>query len=371
MASAFQNQLEHWRLRAQASPAGQFWRWWVDELTDLLPEGLREQMEHAHRRVVMRLAGDELELFWQEGEELQQLEVYALDQDLAVQRQQIRDLLAERELDESPRELVLPEDLVLRKMLTLPLAAEANLRQALAFEMDRHTPFRADDVHYDYRIVQRDRDRSQLKLELVVAPRGPMDEQVEAATARGLAPGVVDVALDGKPAGLNLLPLERRFRVSNRRTRLNGLLAAVTVLLLALVMAQSLWLRQSQIESLEAAIDEVRVEARRVQNIRTQIEDASEAAGFMFRQRVENPSTVKVLAEVTRILPDDTYLDRLRVWDGNVQMQGKSDNAQQLIEVVNLSPLFDEAGFRGSTRLDGRTQKEVFDLSATVGGGDG
>lgn len=366
MASAFQNQLESWRLRVQASQAGAFWRWWTAELRAMLPERLRERVQHAQRRVVARLEGEELELFWQEGDMLQQLEVYALDQDVELQRQQIHDLLVERELDEAQRELVLPEALVLRKTLTLPMAAESNLRQALAFEMDRHTPFRAEDVHFDYRIIERDRDRGQLRLELVVAPAAPMDAQVEVVAARGLAPGGVDVALDGMPAGLNLLPLERRHRVSNRRTRMNALLAVVTLLVLALVMAQSLWLRESQIEALEAAIEEVRVEARRVQAIRTQIEDASDAAGFMLRQRAQTPQTVLVLAEVTSILPDDTYLDRLRVWDGNVQMQGKSDNAQRLIEIVNSSTFLEGAGFRGSTRLDARTQKEIFDVSARV-----
>ncbi|MEM1412060.1 MAG: PilN domain-containing protein [Pseudomonadota bacterium] len=366
MASAFQSQLESWRLRVQTSQAGAFWRWWVAELQALLPASLRERVQHAHRRTVCRLVDDELELYWQEGDELQQLDVFALDQDVGVQRQQILDLLTERELTEVVNELVLPESLVLRKSLSMPLAAESNLRQALAFEMDRHTPFPASEVHFDYRVIERDRDRGQLRLELVVAPMAPMDQQVESVMARGLPPSAVDVALDGKPAGLNLLPYERRHRVVNRRARLNVLLGAVAVLVLALVMAQSLWLREAQIEELELAIEEVRVEARRVQNIRTQIEDASEAAGFMLNRRAEVPPTVLVLAEVTSILPDDTYLDRLRVWEGNVQLQGKSDNAQRLIELVNLSPLLEGAGFRGSTRLDNRTQKEIFDLSAQI-----
>lgn len=366
MASPLQAQFESLRLRAAGSPAGQFFRWWIAELGAMLPASLRERMQHAQRRVVARLAGDELELYWQEGEAIQQLEVYALDQDAELQGRQIADLLAERDLHEAPILLVLPESLVLRKVLTLPLAAESNLRQALAFEMDRHTPFSADAVHFDVRVLERDRERGQLRLELVVAPKGPMDAQVDAMAARGLAPGVADVAEEGRPAGLNLLPLDRRHRVSNRRTRLNVLLGVVAVLLLALVMAQSLWLRQGQIEALESAIDDVRVDARRVQNIRAQIEDASEAAGFMMKRRAETPPTVLVLAEVTRLLPDDTYLDRLRVWEGQVQMQGKSDNAQRLIELVNLSAMFDGAGFRGSTRLDGRTQKEIFDLTAQV-----
>ena len=72
------------------------------------------------------------------------------------------------------------------------------------------------------------------------------------------------------------------------------------------------------------------------------------------------------MAEATRILPDDTYLDRLLIGAGTVQMQGKSQNAQQLIEVINSSSYFEDASFRGPTRLDTRTQKEIFDLIAVL-----
>jgi len=75
---------------------------------------------------------------------------------------------------------------------------------------------------------------------------------------------------------------------------------------------------------------------------------------------------VDVLADITRTLPDDTYLDRLVVGENSVQMQGKSQNAQQLIEKVNASPLMDAAGFRGSTRLDARTNLEIFEINANI-----
>jgi len=81
--------------------------------------------------------------------------------------------------------------------------------------------------------------------------------------------------------------------------------------------------------------------------------------------------TERLLPEVTRILPDDTFLDRLLIGQGSVQMQGKSDNAQQLIGLVNQSGLFRDASFRGPTRIDTRTQKEIFDLTATLVQGDG
>ena len=111
-----------------------------------------------------------------------------------------------------------------------------------------------------------------------------------------------------------------------------------------------------------------------VDRIRKQISGASEAAGFLATRRAESPLAVELLADITRILPDDTYLDRLVIGRNSVQLQGKSSNAQQLIERVNQSPYMSAAAFRGSTRLDARSGLEIFEINAQVsaaGGDDG
>ena len=53
--------------------------------------------------------------------------------------------------------LCLPADKVLTRTLTLPLATEENLREVLAFQMDRQTPFTVEQVYYDYGVVARGR----------------------------------------------------------------------------------------------------------------------------------------------------------------------------------------------------------------------
>jgi general secretion pathway protein L len=75
---------------------------------------------------------------------------------------------------------------------------------------------------------------------------------------------------------------------------------------------------------------------------------------------------IELLADVTRLLPDDTYLDRLVIGASSVQMQGKSQNAQQLIEKVNESDMLEDAAFRGSTRLDARSGLEIFEVNAQI-----
>ena len=372
MATALENQLQNIRTRLQGSQLGQFFRWWTGELRELLPPALRARLQHARRRVVLRITRTDLEVSVHEPGSLLEIDLFPLDQDPRLQQQQIRDLLAARELLEVPRDLLLPEAQILRKEVMLPIAAEANLRQALAFEMDRQTPFRAKDVYFDYRVLNRDRDSGQLRIELLVTLKASLDRHLELLAPRGMAPSGVDVTIGGMPAGLNLLPVAMRYGMVNRRARLNLALAGAGVVLLALVMAQSLWLRQHQGNEIQAAIDNVREEAMRVRQVRNQIQDASEAAGFMQARRSAALPTVKVFAEVTRVLPDDTYLDRLLIGQGTVQMQGKSVNAQRLIEMVNQSEYFSDASFRGPTRLDSRTQKEIFDVTAnTLLGGEG
>ena len=138
--------------------------------------------------------------------------------------------------------------------------------------------------------------------------------------------------------GINLLPETLRYHIVNQQVRVNWAIGAVAVFLMIFVMAQSLWLREHQLEALDEAIEDVRAEAMAVQQIRKQIDDASEAAGFLQSRKIENGYKLEMLAELTRILPDDTYLDRLSMHAETTQMQGKSGNAQSLIELINDSP---------------------------------
>jgi general secretion pathway protein L len=366
MATAIENQFENFRTRLRGSQVGHFVRWWLGELGEALPPGLKAKMEHARRKVLLTLDSNELGIGIHETGSMQQIEVLPIGKDSRVQRQQVHDLLVDRELSEVPRDLHLPESRVLHKEVFLPLAAEANLRQALAFEMDRQTPFHAKDVFFDYKVIQRDREAAQVRVDLFVTLKGPVLKEIEVLGPLGLSPSGVDVEIDGSPAGLNLLPPDLRHRIVNSRMRTNWILGAALALLLIFVMLQSLWLRQHQVNEVQAATDEVRSEAMQVQQLRDRISDATEAAGFMQGQRSGSLPTVKVLTEVTRVLPDDTYLDRLLIGSDSVQMQGKSENAQQLIETLNSSPYFQNASFRGPTRLDTRTQKEIFDVSAMM-----
>ncbi len=366
MAIALNNKIQYWSARLRNGPVGSFLRWWLGELKQLMPVSWRERLQHAQRRLVLELHSASLSVGVEEAGQIQPLERFELEQDPALQRQQVRKVLEQHDLNEVPRFLLLDAGQVLRKNIQLPAAAESNLQQVLGFEMDRQTPFRASEVYFTWKNLGSDKDSAQIRLELFVVPRKPLDTQLETLASRGVSISGVDVISEGQSLGVNLLPYEKRVGVVNPRTRLNYALAAAAAVLLVVVMVQSINMRANRVLELEEAIAEVQDEARRVQRLREQVKETSEAASFLTRRRAESPMAIEVLADVTRLLPDDTYLDRLVINEGSVLMQGKSRNAQQLIEVVNNSELLDHAAFRGSTRLDAQTGLEIFEVNADI-----
>jgi general secretion pathway protein L len=350
----------------KAGPAGKFFRWWIEELRHAMPETWKRKLQQALRRVTLVVDGETLVVGVDDNRSLRTLEVFSIAEDATLQKKQVESLLFRNDLQEAPRFMLLKLGDVLNRELKLPLAAVSNMAQVLSFEMDRQTPFRASDVFFDWKVLERVVDSGQIRLELFVAPRPDVNQAVNAVTSRGFQLAGVDVFDGDRTLGVNLLPVERRVRRRNPKTRLNLALGAFSVILLALIMAQSLYLRAHQVAALEEAIAGVQSEARVVMQIKSQIAETSEAAGFLARSRSAVPLAIDVLADVTRILPDNTYLDRLVITNSNVQMQGKSQNAQQLIELVNGSPLLDDAAFRGSTRLDARSGLEIFEVNAEV-----
>ncbi len=83
-------------------------------------------------------------------------------------------------------------------------------------------------------------------------------------------------------------------------------------------------------------------------------------------QAKAGPSAVELIEELTRLLPDGTWLHRLDIRGGEVQFQGFSDTASALIGVVESSPMFREARFGSPITRDVRSGKERFHVSVKL-----
>ena len=80
--------------------------------------------------------------------------------------------------------LRLPPELLLEQQATLPIAAERDPERVLSYEMDRITPFTADELFWTWAVERRDRIQGRLYLRLLLVPKIRL-APVLAAIARG------------------------------------------------------------------------------------------------------------------------------------------------------------------------------------------
>lgn len=337
-----------------------FWSWWTDELIALLPQNLREAVAQRKQRLFVELQGEDVVV--RQGTTVQEREIMRTSLNAAE--------VAQVELPQDVRDTVLlmPEDKVLTRSLSLPLAAEENLREVLAFEMDRQTPFSVDQVYYDVYVTERASARQSMSLDLVYAPRTAVDQLIDAVSRVGIHPDVVTCRNGAAEElrGVNLLPESRRQSRRIIRRRVNATLASLAVVLFITAVSLPLVQKAKVIRLLEPQLKEAVADATEGNQLRQDIEKLADGSRFLVQKKQSNLLVVQVINEVSRILPDQTWLNRLDIAGDEIQLQGQSSSAAALIALIEESPMLHNARFRSPVIQIPQTDEERFHLSADV-----
>jgi general secretion pathway protein L len=360
-------QLARLRTRYARTPLPRFFAWWGGELMAILPARARALLSERSEALLIEAQGGELVLWRQSGDSCVETTRIALD---APPEEQKAALAKVREQIDDPNLRIfycIRAGRALRRTLTLPLAAEANLRQVLAFEMDRQTPFKADQVYFDFRADTTNTTPRMLHVELIAVPRPQLDAELVALSASAAPLDGVDCWRDGSGSGrsgVNLLPADRRVRRRNMRLRLNLALAGAALVLMVTAMLLSISNREAALAAMTTEVEKAQNDAKQVTILRKTLQDTIASANFLSRKKSETPVMSELLADLTRRLPDDTYVERVTVDEKDkVQLFGLSDDYSKLIEYLQKSELLENPAFEGSVQPDPRTKKNRFTLS--------
>lgn len=284
------------------------------------------------------------------------------------QRTLVHNLLASTGNNGTPMTLLLPPECALRKRVSLPAAAEENLEQVLGFEMDRQTPFRTEDIYFDYKVHARHSDLKRIVVDLVVVPRAIVDQTIERCGRLGLAPNVASVTWhqQDNPNVINLLPKAQPTPGQRRSKRIASALGIIAFVMLAAAIYVPLERQRSLAANLATEVEGARIEAEAVRQLREQVDQALEQGQLIVLKKVEHPSLIQLLDEVTRLLGDETWLIRLRYHEGEMQIFGYSGAASMLIGAIEDSLLFQDAQFRAPVTRDPAVDAERFHIAFQV-----
>lgn len=344
---------------------GAFFVWWFEQLASLLPSWLRRA---ASMRADALMIGP--------GKRLGEITCLVASLRRSGREAPLGEFApGAAELAELPHSRSRPAVLrlstrdVLEKTLVLPIAAQAQLDQVLAFEMDRETPFTPEELYWNHRVEAVDRQHGRLTVRLWLLPKATLAPLLAELGRVGIVPRWAEIG-DGI-GEIPDLPLDRDS--GSRRPRDKSRLlwpAAVCCAALALGAIVTPFARQSTaLAVLDREVGEGQAAARRAEALRQEIDRLSHSADLVKNAFDKAGRPLEVLATVTRLLPDDTYLTELDLQQRKLTISGRSAAAARLIGAFAADGKFRNPTFAAPVTRVEALRAEVFTIVADVGAG--
>jgi len=346
----------------------QFFRWWKRELGFLVPEKIKQFVNDKQSFIIISPKNGQLVLTYTcdgQIEPLATLERGAKDP--AFQGLYEKD----ERLAKAIVILRLSGQDAIQKELSLPAAAKENLNQVVAYELDRYTPFKPEQVYFAVKQVAGMNEPGQIRVMLILTTREVLDRLYEDVKALGLSPLFADYEdsannLDHLDYTYNLLPERLRQKTAKMPRLIHSTLITLTCLLLAAVIAMPVWFEYQTVNALQLKADALEKDAKKVKALQSEIDTVVDETRQLIAEKSATPEVIVMLNTLSSLIKDDTWLSYAQYSDGHLQIQGESPAASTLIAVLEASELFTNARFASPVTQDSISKLERFQITVDV-----
>ncbi len=346
------------------SRAGDFLSWWWEGLLLALPERWAASLRHVPDIVTVEAQGHLLTFKLYDGAEQHLREERAIDaQDISAQAE-INHWLDNHE-NAADLILLIPPDKRLTKNLTYPLASEKDLRAVLGHDMDKQTPFTTGQVYFDYTIARKDRESGKLRVDLHLVLKKTLRDLLGVLSFLTLRPKAAAADIDTLADGINFLPVEERPIKDSFYQRVK-LTALFSIILILVALYLPLARYNAIAKELERDVGENRTQAMQAQTLIDRKRVILERADFLQNQVRYQTPFIRLLHEVTRSLPDDTWLTQFIINEGQMQIRGETIAAASVIRLIEQSDYFENAEFRSPVTKSSGGTREEFHITARL-----
>ncbi len=254
---------------------------------------------------------------------------------------------------------------LLERAVVLPLLAEREPERVLEYEMDRFTPFRAGELFWSWAVERRDRARGQLHMRLSFVPKILIQPLLEAMRQAGVTPVRLEApSPSGEPRSIEL----ERARTSGDRWRRRGLVAAggVCAALAVAVLVLPFMLQQGASANVEKRIAALQPQVTQAERLRREIAARVAGTDVFAAEQARVGDTLEVLAALTAILPDDTFLTELALRQGKLSLSGQSAAAARLISALSADPVIRNPAFAAPVTRVENGRADQFSIRAEI-----
>jgi general secretion pathway protein L len=308
--------LDSWkRVHGAAAP---WLDWWLAELRDIAGQVLDRVWPAARALAVLHVGSESPKIIHRQG-----------------------DHLLEAEPPRGIRTIVVcPDSAVLTKRLHLPAAARRRLRNILELAIEREMPLHADAAYFDYAIVSSDANSGMLEVELAMARRARIEEWLASARERGLQP--IGIGLQ-QPSDwrlrFNFLPAIRSARSASMH-RWDRPLTIAAAVLCAVMAATTVWQWRAERNYAESELARLAETAKSAAHARSDLVSQLDVMKA-FESQMQVPTTGGLIAELTRVVPANSWIHELRFQRGEIRLAGTTTDAATLASSIEKSPAFE------------------------------
>jgi general secretion pathway protein L len=329
-------------------------RWWLGELRTFVPE----RMWGAARRI----NGLVLEC---EGATVRLKDEAASGSSGGVgwEPMSLREAIALASMRQPSRALTvrLSHEQCFVRLAQLPELARAEFARMLDLQMRQSMPFKATDVYQAHFITGR---RGKLASVIhVIARRSAIDPVLEACRAAGVEVAAVDCrGTDESILPINFLGPP----VSAKGGRSAGWLLAIAALLTVAAVGTDMAKREAALAGLQSDTRTLRDKVRLLQERRAMHGELDKQVEKVELARAARPTATEIVEELSRLLPDTTVLQAMRLDGANVEISGLAASASDLLPLLEASRLFRDVRLVSPVSVDGQDGRERFGLRLQV-----
>uniref|UniRef100_B0T7N5 Fimbrial assembly family protein n=1 Tax=Caulobacter sp. (strain K31) TaxID=366602 RepID=B0T7N5_CAUSK len=268
----------------------QGWAWWVGELSDMAPASWRRTLRRPTPWSV-RAGQDGVLGLWRDG-----LPVGAMVGPPANAR----------------ADLVLPPEAVLVRDLDIPRLSRADLNRLLTANMDRFTPFSADQVYFDARFVAESGDGKQrLRLAVIIRERA----RLILHQARSLGVEIARMGPEARDAAppIDFLPAIMAAEGGGDRRRLTAWWT-VCATLVALNILTAVMLDMRDVSRLRDVVEAEQPRVEAAGRMRQAVQAEQDTRLALLRRRSQN-EPLRIIAALAETLPSGQWVQRFE-WNG-------------------------------------------------------
>jgi len=357
MTSAVQTTLEASR---------RFMVWWGAELAALVPSPLRRWAAQEPKRSVLSVENGRLVHYEESRGRLVRQGEIDLESGGASQNRAMRKLSGRLGRFVGVR---LPRDACLIRRLELPAAARRDFGKILQLDLERTTPFRHDDIYVDHFIEDGSGSDGKVWVRQVVVKRQILDPILQQLAAPGIKVDFADCWDDGnkKGLGINLLH-DRQGNPSKLRHGLRPVLILGLCILLLSCSAVIVGLSKytNALERLEAETESAKDKALAVNGSLRAIEASLTEVAELRRLKTARPPVIRIVGELTRLLPDTAWVTSLRIDGGALEVTIVTQSASELLPLLGRSPLFNAADLSAPVTYDPERRSERATVRVTL-----